>query len=234
LVILQKEQWLDSNAAHSDCAAQKHVRQTTMTARHFAVVPAAGHGVRLGGAKLLLPLYGRPLIAHILAAWQKSKVERIIVVVRPDDHSLAKVVQEAGAELVVPELPPTDMKASLQVALRHIEARCAPEATAAFLVAPADMPQLSTAIIDRLIECDRLNSPGRVLQPTLNGRPGHPVLFPWRLAAEVYALGHGEGLNAIVEQNQAVVVPCEDLVAKDEYPFADVDTPEEFERFSGS
>jgi len=205
-----------------------------MTARHFAVVPAAGHGVRLGGAKLLLPLFGRPLIAHTLVAWQKSKVERTIVVVRPVDLSLAQVVKELGAELVIAELPPPDMKASLQFALRHIQANFAPEDTAAFLVAPADMPQLSTSIIDRLIECHRLHSPGRVLAPTLNGRQGHPVLFPWRLAAEVYALGNDEGLNVIVERNQAVLVPCEDLVAKDEYPFADVDTPEEYQRFSGS
>src|SRR5687767_12558425 len=121
-----------------------------MTARYFAVAPAAGHGVRLGGAKLLLPLSGRPLIAHTLAAWQKSKVERTVVVVRPDDLSLARVVQEVAAEVVVPDLPPPDMKASLQAALRYIEAKYSPGAAAAFLVAPADMPQLSTSIIDRL------------------------------------------------------------------------------------
>jgi molybdenum cofactor cytidylyltransferase len=205
-----------------------------MTARHFAVVPAAGHGVRLGGAKLLLPLAGRPLILHALAAWQKSKVERTVVVVRPDDPSLAHVVQEAGAEVVVPALPPPDMKASLQAALRHIAVKYCPTAAAAFLVAPADMPQLSASIIDRLIERYSRNSVGRILAPTLNGRQGHPVLFPWRLAAEVHALGANEGLNAIVQRNQPVLVPCEDLVAKDESPFADVDTPEEYQRFSGS
>jgi molybdenum cofactor cytidylyltransferase len=205
-----------------------------MSARHFAVVPAAGHGVRLGGAKLLLPLFGQPLIAHTLAAWQKSKVERTIVVVRPGDLSLAQVAQEAGAEVVVPEFPPPDMKASLQAALRHIEATYSPQSAAAFLVAPADIPQLSTSIIDRLIDCDRLDSPGQILAPTLNGRQGHPVLFPWRLAAKVHALRADEGLNVIVERNQPVLVPCEDLVAKDEYPFADVDTPDEYQRFSGS
>ncbi len=205
-----------------------------MTARYFAVVPAAGHGVRLGGGKLLLPLSGRPLIAHTLAAWQKSNVERIVVVVRPDDPSLASVAREAGAEVVIPDLPPPDMKASLQEALRYIEAKYSPEATAAFLVAPADIPQLASSIIDRLIERDLLDSPGQILVPTLSGRQGHPVLFPWRLAAEVQALGAGEGLNAIVERNQPGLVPCEDLVAAGEYPFADVDTPEEYQRFSGS
>ncbi len=205
-----------------------------MTARHFAVVPAAGHGVRLGGAKLLLPLGGRPLIAHTLAAWQKSKVERTVVVVRPDDLSLAQVVREAGAEVVVPALPPPDMKASLQAALRYLEANHSPADTATFLVAPADMPQLSAAIINRLIDRHLLNPTAGVFAPTLNGRQGHPVLFPWRLAAEVHALTADQGLNAIVDRHRPTLVPCEDLVANGEHPFADVDTLEEYQRLSGS
>ena len=63
----------------------------SMTARHFRrlIQPRPAHGVRLGAAKLLLPLFGRPLILHTLAAWQQSKVDRIVVVVRPGDDSLA-------------------------------------------------------------------------------------------------------------------------------------------------
>jgi molybdenum cofactor cytidylyltransferase len=205
-----------------------------MTGRYFAVVPAAGRGVRLGGAKLLLPLRGQPLLLHTLAAWHKSNVERTVVVVRPDDQLLAAVVRQAGAEVVVPELPPPDMKASLQAALRHIEGKYAPNATAAFLVAPADMPQLSPRIVDRLIELHNANSAGRVLVPALNGQRGHPVLFPWRFAASVHDLGGAEGLNVMVDRNQAELVPCEDLVSPGEYPFADVDTSAEYQRLTGS
>src|SRR5262245_57983097 len=156
-----------------------------MTPRHFALIPAAGYSCRMGEPKLLLPLAGRPLIVHTIDAWQRSRVDRIIVVVRPGDTPLLDVVggasRSGGAyiDLVIPAEPPPDMKASLQAALQHIERGFAPTAIDAFLVAPADMPHLSTSIIDRLMLRHMANSSPKILAPTIAGRRGHPVLFPW-------------------------------------------------------
>src|SRR5207249_3730723 len=98
--------------------------------------------------------------------------------------------------------PPPDMKASLQAALKHIERQHAPNRSDAFLVAPADMPRLSTAIIDRLVERHAAGQEATILVPTIAGRRGHPVLFPWSLAEEVFALAADEGLNVLVEKHQ--------------------------------
>src|SRR5439155_27380865 len=103
-------------------------------------------------------------------------------------------------EIVMASTPPPDMKASLQAALRHIEQKHAPSEADAFLVAPADMPRLSTAIIDRLIELHAGGPGAKVVVPTIDGRRGHPVLFAWSLAGEVFGLGASEGLNVIVER----------------------------------
>ena len=209
-----------------------------MTSRHFALIPAAGHSSRMGEPKLLLPVDGRPLVVHTIAAWQRSHVHRIVVVVRPGDDALADVIRGAldsmtmGVDLVTPGTPPPDMKASLQMALQHVERKYAPTATDAFLVAPADMPQLSAPIIDRLIALHAANSSNKILAPSLSGRRGHPVLFPWPLASEVQALKAEEGLNAIVHRYPPNLVPCEDLVASDEYPFADIDTPEDYQQIT--
>src|SRR5436305_1261389 len=149
-----------------------------MTTRHFAIVPAAGNSARMGRPKLLLPVNGRPLIAHVIEAWERSSVDRVVVVIRPGDEALADAVKSkvqspkskvdapaildlgpwtldlfAGKiDVVIPESPPPDMKASVQAALGHIEQRYSPSARDGFLVAPADMPRLSPAIIDRLIQ----------------------------------------------------------------------------------
>jgi CTP:molybdopterin cytidylyltransferase MocA len=71
------------------------------------------------------------------------------------------------------------------------------------------------------------------LVPTIAGRRVHPVLFPWSFADAVHRLTAEEGLNAIVERRNPRQIPCEDLVTKDEYPFADIDTPEDFRRLGG-
>ncbi len=60
-----------------------------MTARCFALVPAAGTGTRIGSAipKQYLPVAGRPMLCHALAALAAvSRIERITVVVAPADR----------------------------------------------------------------------------------------------------------------------------------------------------
>jgi 2-C-methyl-D-erythritol 4-phosphate cytidylyltransferase len=61
--------------------------------RHFALVPAAGSGSRMGGElpKQYLPLLGKPLIHHTLAALcALPAIERVFVVLSPDDPEWAR------------------------------------------------------------------------------------------------------------------------------------------------
>lgn len=201
--------------------------------RCFAIIPAAGYSTRMGQPKLLMPWGERPLILHTIEAWQRSRVDRVLVVVRPGDEALEKIVRATKVELIVPESPPPDMKASVQAALRQIAASFAPSADDAFLVAPADMPRLSPAVIDRLIDEHRTSDAPSILVPVASGRRGHPVLFPWTASTEVHRLESEDGLNAIVDRANPRRIPCEDLVTPDESAFADIDTPEDFRRLGG-
>jgi len=208
----------------------------------FAVVPAAGNSLRMGQPKLLLPVGGQPLIWHTLTAWVRSNVSRIVVVVRPDDEALANCLREfevqgstfkaAGRlDVVIPPSPPPDMKASLQSALTHIQQQYSPIGEDAFLVAPADMPSLSTLIINRLLRWHSGDN-AVILAPTIAGRRGHPVLLPWPMASEVFALQSDEGLNAIIDRQQITFLPCDDLTNAAESPFADIDTPDEYQQLA--
>jgi molybdenum cofactor cytidylyltransferase len=208
----------------------------------FAVVPAAGNSVRMGQPKLLLPVSGQPLIWQTLAAWAASDVSHIVVVVRPDDEALANSLREfevqgskfkaAGRlDVVIPPSPPPDMKASLQAALTHIQQQYSPTGDDAFLVAPADMPNLSTPIINRLL-ARHSGDNAVILGPTIDGRRGHPVLIPWPLTPEVFALQADEGLNTIIDSQTVELVPCDDLAGASESPFADIDTPDEYQQLA--
>jgi molybdenum cofactor cytidylyltransferase len=203
--------------------------------RNFAIIPAAGHSVRMGRPKLLLPLAGQPLIRHVVDAWLQSRVDAILVVVRSDDAALAAAIPSASDSrilLVRPLIPPPDMKASIQAALREIERTLQPAADDAFLVAPADMPALSPAVIGELLTQRPAHST-HVLVPTREGLRGHPVLCPWPLAAEVHALSAEEGLNAVVHRHPPVEIACDHLPALGGDPFADLDTPEQYRRLTG-
>ncbi|MDR3087805.1 MAG: 2-C-methyl-D-erythritol 4-phosphate cytidylyltransferase [Azoarcus sp.] len=61
--------------------------------RHFALVPAAGSGTRMGGGqpKQYLPLLGKPLIHHTLAVLCTTPgIERVFVVLSIDDAEWAR------------------------------------------------------------------------------------------------------------------------------------------------
>jgi molybdenum cofactor cytidylyltransferase len=197
---------------------------TGHASRFFAIVPAAGRSVRMGRPKLLLPWGDATLVEQVLTAWRASRVNSVVVVVHPDDVKVAGLCRRAGAEVVTPRRPPEDMKASVGHALAHIGAQHAPTAADAWLLAPADMPGLSAALIDAVIAAHDAASP-RVVVPTSSGRRGHPVLFPWSLAGEVPKLAAAAGLKELVNRHQCVEIAWPNASA-----FADVDTPEDYHR----
>jgi len=198
--------------------------------RSFAIVPAAGSSSRMGVPKLMLPWGESTIIETLLDTWKASRVRATVVVVPPDDRELADLCWHAGAEVVIPPQQPSEMKHSIRIALKHIAQHLRPRDTDAWLVAPADMPRLSAAIVSRLLENHQPDEPS-ILLPTLQGRRGHPVLFPWPLASRVNELGSDEGLNALVDREIVTEIACEDIAELG--AFSDVDTPDDYEQDRG-
>lgn len=199
--------------------------------RYFAIIPAAGESRRMGSPKLLLPLAGKPLISHAIAAWRSAGLAPFVVVRRTDD-TLADVCRADGAIVLQPDCDPPEMKHSVRFALEHIVRTSHPNDQDAWLLAPADMPRLSPAIIGKLctVHAEQLlqPEPAAILIPKLAGQRGHPVLFPWPLAAQVAQLADDEGINALRARNRVREVSCDDLLTAD--AFIDVDTPADYQR----
>lgn len=177
----------------------------------------------MGRPKLLLPWGAGTVIESVIAAWRASGVSRCVVVVHPDDTELAEVCRAAGPEVVVAKSPPPDMKASVRCGLEFVAAAHRPAAGDAWLVAPADMPLLSASAIDLVLAAHRLAAP-RIVVPTHEGRRGHPVLFPWTLAAEVATLGEAEGLARLLHEHGVVEVESSERSI-----LLDFDTPADYQ-----
>lgn len=194
----------------------------------FAVVPAAGLSRRMGQAKLLLPWGQGTVLSTVLAAWQQGGVDQVWMVISPaspDRPQLEQLAHAARAHLVVPAHPPRDMRASIQAALSAIDASQTPGATAAWLVAPADLPQLSPSAVANLLQQHR-GAPTSALVATFAGRRGHPVLLPWSWAAQLAGLPDEMGLNSLVARGPTVEVACDgDTGLAD-----DMDTAEAYQR----
>ncbi len=121
--------------------------------RHFAIVPAAGSGSRMGGAKpkQYLPLLGKPLLFHTLAVLcATAEIDKVFVVLSVGDAEWARHDWHALGPKLVPLFCGGPSRAdSVLAGLRAI----AGEATQSdwILVHDAARPCLAPWHVDKLI-----------------------------------------------------------------------------------
>ena len=181
----------------------------------------------MGRPKLLLSWHGKTIIERLLEAWREGGLSHVLVVVRPDDAELAALVRQSGAEVVIADPPPADMRASVRIGLAYLAEHYQPKSDDVWLMAPADLPSLSADVIRQLLAA-HLTAEPRVLVACHHGRRGHPVLFPWRYAAELDQLGAAEGINRLVERARPALIECGAGAL-----CADIDTPADYNRWQG-
>ena len=188
------------------------------------MIPAAGESRRMGHPKLLLPWRDSTVLQCVLAVWKASDVCATVLVVRPEDTQLAEIGRHMDVDVVVPEVAPSEMKLSVQVALDYIGRRYRPVDADTWLLCPADVPNVTQQTIRKVLTL-RADSAADIVVPVFGGCRGHPVAFSWRLARDVEHFGAAEGVNALL--NRHVVTCCE---INDPAILEDLDTPEDYER----
>lgn len=127
-------------------------RAAPLTARHFALLPAGGAGTRMGGhrPKQYLPLAGRMLIEHSVAAFQRARsIERIYVVVAADDERAAGVPMLQSADVNVLRVGGATRRDTVLNGLREMAGEVEPLDWV--LVHDAARPGLTPGAIERLI-----------------------------------------------------------------------------------
>ncbi len=193
----------------------------------------------MGQPKLLLDIAGRTVIARVIEALHDAGIARCLVVVRPNDLALIQEVTAAGGEVVLPSTDPVDMRASVEWALRAVVSgesgmrglSPSPEGQLptpydGWVLIPADHPTLNAWLVRELIAAWSA-SPLQIAVPVFEGQRGHPTIFPWSLAAEVFRLPLELGLNHILRCDPTRV---QEVVVTDPRVLDDLDTPKDLLR----
>ena len=178
----------------------------------------------MGRPKLMLPWQGRPIIAHVLQGCITSLATRTVVVVRSDDQSLVDECGRWDVDLVFNDREMADMKSSVQHALDWIATTYGPSDRDTWLLAPADVVGITSKTINHILDAYDPQAPS-IVAPVANAVRGHPVLFPWRYASEVYDLGPQEGVNALLARHGV-----HEITDSSDAILTDIDTPEDYER----
>ena len=188
-----------------------------------AIVLAAGSSTRMGIPKPLVPLEGRPLLAHVLENLSRSSVEETIVVLGEASERIREEFPFAAGRTRVIVNP--SFRDGMSTSLKAGIAALSPDVEAFFVVL-GDEPFVEPQTYDALIAARRAQRT-RIVLPTYRGVRGNPVLLDRSLAAEADAITGDRGCRVLHERHphETLEVPVEDAGV-----LVDIDTPEELER----
>jgi protein-tyrosine phosphatase len=187
--------------------------------RTAAVVLAAGSSTRFGSPKALAPLWGRPLLQHVLDTVATIEFAEVVVVLGRDAPSIeAAVVWRTERRIDNPD-PVAGLSGSVRIGLQALG-----DSSQAALIFLGDQPTVRADVARRLLEVSV--SPERpIAVPRYGGGGGpNPLLIhrsAWPLALEASA---DRGLGPMLREHRELVA---EVSVTGSNP--DVDTPADLE-----
>ena len=190
------------------------------------VVLAAGASRRMGRAKQLLPVGGRPLLEGVVASASASRLDEVLVVLGARADEILAAVDLGRARVVRNPDHAVGMSTSLRVGM----AALGPEVDRAVVIL-GDQPAISAELLNRLLDMQEESGlPAAAL--SFGGLLHPPVVLRRELWGDLESLEGDVGCRALIRARPELVaaLPAEgDL----RHP-VDVDTPEDYERLVGA
>lgn len=194
--------------------------------RVAALVLAAGRSTRMGAEnKLLLPVDGVPMALRAVMAARASRATSVTVVLGHEAGAVEAALAGSGAGFARNPDPAQGMSGSLRVGITALA-----DDIDAVVVLLGDMPRITAAHVDRLIEAFDPAQPA-IIVPEHQGRRGNPVLWPRAFFAEMCALEGDQGARGLIERHPERVVR---VAVDDEAIFIDVDRPADLAAVHGA
>lgn len=182
------------------------------------LIIGAGLSTRMGGfPKPLLHADGDRFVERILATLAAGGVDDSVVVLGHEHEEVRARAALGEAEVVVNEDYEEGMLSSVRTGVR------AGRGSDGLLLWPVDYPFASASVVERLRGA--FDGDADVLQPTVDGERGHPVLFAASVFDALLDAPDDEGARAVVYDEDTDV---REVAVEDEGILADVDTPEEY------
>ena len=149
-----------------------------------AVIMARGLSVRMGRPKGLLKFSpGGPAFVRIIADLYLHRETPVDVLALAEfSEALQKELPRSGECRVLPEASGGDTALTMLMYWRSCKTAGIP--CSHFWAHPVDLPLVAPGTLDLLAENSRRN-PTRILRPVRAGIPGHPVILPYDVLAEL-------------------------------------------------
>ncbi|MGF6771602.1 molybdenum cofactor cytidylyltransferase [Paraburkholderia sp. GAS199] len=185
------------------------------------VLLAAGFGSRFDPEglhnKLLARMPDGTPVAHEAAHRLLRVVTRVLAVVRPGSDALARLLNDAGCDVVFTADAERGMGASLAAGIE------ASDEAEGWIVALADMPRIEIASIEAVARS--LDGGASLVAPFYQGQRGHPVGFGIAHRDALLTLDGDTGARSLLMSQQVTRLDVDDPGI-----LRDVDTPDDLRK----
>jgi molybdenum cofactor cytidylyltransferase len=183
-----------------------------------AAILAAGRSSRFErGHKLLAEIDGVAMVRRVALALAASPVSDITLIVPAVDDPVAQAAGHGRWRVIANPNAHDGLSTSLRTAVETI----APQSEG-LMVVLADMPGLSTNLVADLLAAFGQDPETIVFPVSLQGRQGHPVIWPKAVFKSLTGVTGDKGGKALLSGYRDLWAP---VVWSDPGAFIDVDTP---------
>lgn len=210
-----------------EIASRPHPREDKKPPKPIvpAIVLAAGRSSRMGGPnKLLAEFDGERLVHRTVRQVLASKVDGTFVVTGHQAEQIGESLSGLAVKLVHNPLSSEGLSQSLKVGIRAL-----PSDAVGVLIALADMPDLTSETVDRLVNAFVSYGGDLVIRATHAGKRGNPVILPASAFELVEELSGDKGARDLIESGRFAIIDIEIGAAAT----SDVDTLEAMEAAGG-
>jgi len=183
----------------------------------------------MGRTKALLPAdpSGETFLNRVVRVLREGGAEAIVVVIGGDAAAVRASLPRDEASLAAVENPHFEdgQLSSLHVGLAALEQRY--DGIEAAMVTLVDLPLISPSTVRAVFDAFRAHPDAPLVRPRRAGRYGHPVIFNRSIFGELRRADPAKGAKPVVHAHEAEEVHVD---VDDPGAFADIDTPEDYDR----
>jgi len=193
--------------------------------RSAGLVLAAGSSRRMGKPKQLLEIDGRPMLEHIVARANGSRVDEVLVVLGAEADQIRERVKLGRARVIVNPDYASGMSSSLLAGIAALTNESDKVDRAVVIL--GDQPDINSGLLDQLLDLqERSGLPAAALN--FDGLLHPPVVLARELWADLESLEGDVGCRAVIRAQPELVATLSGA-GSHKHP-VDIDTPDDYER----
>ena len=198
------------------------MRAAVTTGKVSAVVLAGGASKRMGRTnKLLAEFDGEPMVYRAVETAIQSDAAEVIVVTGFEADLVREALSGFKVRFIHNPSYPEGLSTSLRAGIGAVSNKLA-----GAVVLLGDMPRLTAATVNALIERFNAANDETICQPTYEGRPGNPILWPREFFSDILDIWGDTGARQLLERYAAQVSKVE---VDDPGIHFDIDKPDDLD-----